>query len=304
MKLLITLFICGLFFLSYNPHSGYYSDLLLSFRLHWLILAFLMSLVLIVLRQLRLGGVSLMITLSALLLHLNVMSSFSTPLKSDLQVIQINASYKNPDFAGQLERLHQQRWDILVLQEFSDQNRALLEPFLNNYELYGYEEVEGAPYGIIVISRITIHNRQLVQLDGDRLGYIKLTFLIDDDFITLYTAHPPSPRNESLWLRRNWLLNELLIAVQQEHTPWFIAGDLNTVPWSGFFINEAGNKCADRAPLYASWSLFDAHINIFTGLPIDHCILSEELSLVDFKLSKFNGSDHQLLKYNLAVNQN
>ncbi|WP_235591170.1 endonuclease/exonuclease/phosphatase family protein [Pseudoalteromonas sp. H105] len=288
---------------AYLPFDSYFGDLITSLRMPLLVLTFVCGLLLLLMnvKKIALGILAACI---AGLLTLLPSPSWTTSLSAEmLSIKQINLNYNNPHIAKQLAALKNQSWDMLVLQEYSDLNRHLLRPFLTQADLFGYREVEGIPYGIVVISRLPIVYRQQVKLDGDRLGFIKLRLLFKDTVITTYIAHPPSPRTKQHWQNRNYLLAAMREALLSEKTPWLVIGDLNVVPWSYYFDFGTASSCYTQANAYVSFTPFRFFDSLFTGLPIDHCIFSDEFSLENLSVTSFEGSDHKMLSYQLSLNK-
>ncbi|GAA59816.1 hypothetical protein P20652_1680 [Pseudoalteromonas sp. BSi20652] len=287
--------------LAYNPLNNFYADVFTSLRIQLLFLALVCGLLLLALKLYKIGGGVLLICVIGLA---PLLFSFSSPSSTDgrvLTVKQINLNYNNKDIETHLSILLQQKWDIVILQEFSDKNRNLLSRFLTTTDMFGYEEVEGIPYGIVVISRIPMVYKHQIKLDADRLGYLKIKFLFDDKLLTAFVAHPPSPRSKQHWQNRNTLLAALNTAAHEEQNPWIIAGDLNTVPWSSYFNWSDSKTCFDKSR-YVSFMPFEKGRSTLTGLPIDHCIMSEKISLHRLEVNDFKGSDHKMLSYDLTIN--
>jgi endonuclease/exonuclease/phosphatase (EEP) superfamily protein YafD len=294
--------------LAYNPFNNYYSDLLLSLRLPLLLFLLVFALPLVCMKSYKLAlfVASFAIVGLFFLSHLKPLNAInqSHAIKTNsahtFLVKQINLSYANPYLTHTLPDLFAQEWDLLILQEFNDMHRDLLTAYLDEFDMYGYEHTQGSPYGLLILSRIPLIYSEKIALDGDRLGYLKLTLLVNDTVVTVFVAHPPSPRTHAFWLQRNQLLGALQQAVNTHSGPWLIAGDLNTVSWSDYFINTQGSSCIETVGYYASWSPIGFFADI--GLGIDHCIYSRALSLTEFSLHPFIGSDHLLLSYHLTIN--
>ena len=112
--------------------------------------------------------------------------------------------------------------------------------------------------------------------------------------------HPPSPRTQSLWSQRNLVLSEVSKEIKNLKGSWLVAGDFNTVPWSRYFINNK-SSCFKRAGFYTTWSLKNQLSDLkVLGLPIDHCLVSEDVSLSNVGVNSVSGSDHKLLHYELT----
>ena len=166
--------------------------------------------------------------------------------------------------------------------------------------MFGYEEVEGIPYGMVVLSRIPMVYKQQVKLDGDKLGYLKLKFMVGNTLLTTFIAHPPSPRSKRHWQNRNTLLAALKLSTQNEKGAWLVAGDLNVVPWSSYFEWQQAQTCFGQHR-YSSFMPFKKGHSILTGLPIDHCVMSEQVLLQSLVVTDFKGSDHKMLSYKISL---
>ncbi|ATG77882.1 endonuclease/exonuclease/phosphatase family protein [Pseudoalteromonas sp. 1_2015MBL_MicDiv] len=299
----IILLLAALLFiaLAYNPLEHFYADVFMSLRLQLLSAALVCALLLITLKLFKLGAALLLVCIvgvTPVLFNLSSSTSYSGPV---LSVKQINLNYSNKYIETHLATLLQKKWDVLILQEFSDKNRNLLNQFLSTTDMFGYEEIEGIPYGIVVLSRIPMVYKHQVKLDADRLGYIKLKFLFIDRIVTVFVAHPPSPRSRQHWQNRNTLLAALNTAAHNEKGVWVIAGDLNIVPWSQYFNWDDSKTCYGESERYVSFMPFERGRSIFTGLAIDHCIMSEGINLQRLTASDFKGSDHRMLSYDLII---
>ena len=293
-----------LLILAFNPIQNYAADLIRSFRFQLLAICLLLGITLLLLRALKLSLIILI--MSGLCLHpwysnSNITTDRKTNYSTQINIKQINLSYSNQHVENQFKDIITQQWDILILQEFNDRNRNLLQPFLKRAHLFGYKEVEGSPYGIVVVSRLPILLKQQVRIDGDRLGYIKLQFLIAEKIITGFIAHPPSPRTEQKWQNRNLILNNLKNVVNKTPSPWFISGDLNTVPWSHFYYWQSHNSCYNTLPGYVTYSSLGFIRSTFTSFAIDHCIVDASSEIDNVQVSDFKGSDHQLLSFTINI---
>lgn len=297
------IFICAaavFILLAFNPLTSFYADVFSSLRIQMLIAALMCGGALMLLKLYKLSAV--VILLCALGLG-PILVSFpvTSPVNSEaLSIKQINVNYSNKYLSTHLLSLRDENWDVLILQEFSDKNRHLLTQFITTTDMFGYEEVEGIPYGMVVLSRIPMVYKQQVKLDGDKLGYLKLKFMVGNTVLTTFIAHPPSPRSKRHWQNRNTLLAALKLSTQNEKGAWLVAGDLNVVPWSSYFEWQQAQTCFGQHR-YSSFMPFKKGHSILTGLPIDHCVLSEQVLLQSLLVTDFKGSDHKMLSYKISL---
>ena len=300
MRLLFLFSYIAILMLAFNQFDGYLFDLAAALRGLLIVCSFLPAFFLWWWsKKLSLSLITLSIGL--VLFHFKPYSSSEATQNTDIKVAQVNLQYSNPNLANIItSQFINAQNDILVLFEFNDTQRHVLDELNTQYHLFGYAEVEGAPFGIIVLSKLPIVQRQIKRFDNPKLGYVKLSFLHNNVMLNSVFLHPPSPRTQSLWSQRNLVLSEVAKEIKNLKGSWLVAGDFNTVPWSRFFINNK-SSCFNHAGFYTSWSLKNQLSDLkVLGLPIDHCLVSEDVSLSNVGVNSVSGSDHKLLHYELT----
>jgi len=80
-------------------------------------------------------------------------------------------------------------------------------------------------------------------------------------------------------------------------------GDLNATPWSPYYrqlLKGSGLRNTRQGfgilPTWPSWSLLDG-----LRIPIDHCLVSSTIEVIDIKTAQIKGSDHLSLVIDIAV---
>ena len=300
MRLLFLFSYIALLVLAFNQFDNYLFDLAAALRGVLIVCSFVPAVFLLWWSK-KLSLSLLALSIGLVLFHFKPYSADTEANNTDIKIAQINLQYSNPNLS-QIIKTHfvEEQNDILVLFEFNDTQRHVLDELNTQYHVFGYAEVEGAPFGIIVISKLPIVQKQIKRFDNPKLGYVKLSFLNNNVMLNSVFLHPPSPRTQSLWSQRNLVLSEVASEIKNLKGSWLVAGDFNTVPWSRYFMNIK-SSCFNHAGFYTSWSLKN-QISDFKvlGLPIDHCLVSEDVSLSNVDVSFVNGSDHKLLHYELT----
>ncbi|MBT8213936.1 MAG: endonuclease/exonuclease/phosphatase family protein [Acidimicrobiia bacterium] len=110
--------------------------------------------------------------------------------------------------------------------------------------------------------------------------------------VVVLAAHPRSPTNSDGSNKRDDLLAALTDLAAAEGEATIVVGDLNATPWS-----HAVRSLQDEAELrnslqgyglqptwHADWRLF--------AIPIDHALMSQDLTTVSRSTGPANGSDH------------
>jgi len=300
MRLILLVIYILIILLAFNQLEGYLFDLAGALR-GVLIICSLLPAILLLLWSKKLSFCLVFLSIGLVLFHFKPYSSSEAVKNSDIKIAQVNLQYSNPNLAQIIDSqfLGTQN-DILVLFEFNDTQRHVLYELNTQYHLFGYAEVEGAPFGILVISKLPIVQRQIKRFDNPKLGYVKLSFLYNNIMLNSVFFHPPSPRTHTLWSQRNRVLSEVSNEIKNLKGSWLVAGDFNTVPWSRYFI-KTKSSCFNRAGFYTSWSFNNQLSDLkVLGLPIDHCLVSEDVSLSNVGVNSVNGSDHKLLHYELT----
>lgn len=296
--ILFILYSCILI-LAFNQVDNYWFDLIASLRGQMLAFSLLFAMA-CVHKAKKLGAVCVVLSTVLIFHHYNYFNQADSQ-PGDIKIAQANVHYSNPYLTDIINtQLVNSDNDILILFEFNDKQRHLLSELKGRYHLFGYAEVEGAPFGIIVISKHPIIQKQIRYLGNPKLGFVQLNFLFKDTVVSTILLHPPSPRNQLLWEQRNYLLSKVDQQMLQLKGHWFIAGDFNTVPWSRYFLNH-NYSCSQQGRNYASWSAVENKLAIsLVGLPIDNCIVSQGTRLSGVHTQVIKGSDHHLLSYQLS----
>lgn len=302
MRLLILVLYGVLLFLAFNQLDSYMLDLIAALRGQLILVSFL-PVGLCYFYSKKVASSLLVLSTILTLVHFKPYSSNQREV-GDIKVTQINLQYSNPNLQQIIyNQMIEEKNDILVLLEFNDTQRHVLDNLNTEYHLFGYAEVEGAPFGIIVISKLPIIQKQIKRFDNPKLGYVKLSFLHNNIMLNSLVFHPPSPRDRTLWTQRNSVLSKVQNEIKTLGGNWLIAGDFNTVPWSRYFI-EADNNCFDRSGFYVTWpSKIQFNGSPVLGLPIDHCIASEKIRLTNINTSFVKGSDHRSLTYEVKLSK-
>jgi len=286
-------------------------DNLINLQVQWASLALLLLLInLFWVKKLKLICLFLYAVTSAYNLLPLYCSPATTNTQTDnrvqqpLSIAQVNLSYTNPYLAQLLPTLGDARFDILVLQEASDNAFANIQKLTRYYPYsFGINEHEATPSGLAILSRYPIIEKKRHDT-GDKSGNILEVIVQPTDStipIQLYALHPSSPRTEKRWLLRNEILTNL--AQRIVHSPFahqIVIGDFNSSPWSGAlqrFMNHSQLKnSASGFGYIPSWSYSKNPLFLLlSSAYIDHCLLSSAFKVINKHAQPLPGSDHQLI---------
>ena len=189
--------------------------------------------------------------------------------------------------------------DVVVLQELSPEWREGLAGLGATYPYNAGNSPEDR-FGIGVWSKFLVRSRILPATGAGRTSVeAKLTFPEGD--LTLVVTHPVPPMGS----RGTQLRDEQLVAIGRHVSrlsgPVVVLADLNATPWShGFREFERTSGLRDtsrRAGLTPTWPSFLPGMRI----PLDHCLVSPDINILEKRAGPFVGSDHLPLIVSLTL---
>ena len=235
----------------------------------------------------------------------------ATESSPTIRIAQLNLRYWNPNIETIVADLAHQPYDVVVLQEISDESLASVSRLTDTYP-HSIGSASAARFG----SRHALFSRwPLVDRQVHDLGYLEgrvidvgVVFEPALTTIRMITLHPGAPRSETLWQLRNSTLEFVGGLVENSGHPWqVVVGDLNVSPWSPHWQRLMDNgKLTNTARGHGyipSWSPFNGNPlgRYLTSSQLDHSLVTESLETVSKTYRTVDGSDHALVETQLAV---
>ena len=261
------------------------------FRLHLVAVALALALVLAVVRARRSLALLLATAAASLALTWPALPGLAPPAKGhaspDLVVAQQNLLYLNATPEDAVHALAGAEADVLLLQEVSERNRAVLRVLADRFP---YRAV--CPFrrfrSIAILSR---HPFQGEPRCGGDAGVASARIGIAGRSIAVASLHARWPWPYPQW-RHVDEINAHLAAIPP---PLVLGGDFNASPWSAFVrrLSDAAN--ARPVPgLRFTFNLRtlqrgDSRVG---GLPLDHVLHTADLVPTGVQLLPHAGSDH------------
>lgn len=226
--------------------------------------------------------------------------SDSSAAELPLRVMSLNVQRSNQNYAEVRHIIERHSPDLIVLQEVDIGWLRELSGLSKQYP-YTINEARNTNFGIALFSKFALQKADIVYLSDARYPSILADVAIDDRRITILGTHPPPPTGAFYAQLRNTQLTAIVRARQRANGPFLLLGDLNTSPWSYHFIRlleEADLHSAARG--YGVLPTWPAQL-FPMGIPIDHCLHSEGIKVVDFRLGERVGSDHLPIFVDLMI---
>lgn len=210
------------------------------------------------------------------------------------RAMHLNLYVDNEQAATVLDLIRRESPDFVLFQELTPRLLGDLESLRSEYPHvanYARDWVNGQA----VFSKWPIIRKDFREPDGGWYwGYLTVELQLPEAKLIAFAIHPTPPMSDAMWNGRNEVLGEVGKQAAATVGPMMIIGDFNCTPYSAFFqelksISGTRDSRTGRGIL-ATWpSKYPA----FMRIPIDHCLVSKELTVVDRRVGEACGSDHQ-----------
>ncbi len=189
--------------------------------------------------------------------------------------------------------------DLVVVLEI---NLRWAEALLTLDKLYPYSIIEPREdnFGIALLSRHPISSHRVEQLADSRVPTIIATIDLPGQSLNVIGTHPEPPIGPRRAAFRNAQLDAIADVVSQTTRPVIVLGDLNASPYSPQFqelLQRSGLRDSRQGfGVLASWPNRPWVLRI----PIDHALLSPDLTVTDRYVGPNIGSDHRPIVVDFA----
>ncbi len=183
--------------------------------------------------------------------------------------------------------------DVVIVQEVNLFWARALEAL---HQKYPFFEVlpRGGGSGIALYSRFCFERLAVELPESDARPGIIVTLQLRGTPVSLLTIHPRAPLRRGHFERRNNMLASAAASLQQMAAPKLFVGDLNISVWSPYYrslIKETKlvnvRKGFGVLPSWPTFMLFG-----WLMIPIDHCLVSEDIRVIKTQTGEPIGSDH------------
>ena len=204
-------------------------------------------------------------------------------------LMNVNTQLGNP--ASVANALRQSNPDIVVLEEVNTRWLNDLAPVLAVYQ-YSKQEPRADNFGIALYSKFPIAQSRVEFIGDAGVPSIMAEIETPQGPCTVLATHPLPPVGREYSRLRNSQLAQLPRWVHRASSPLILLGDLNTTPWSSHFqqlLNDSGLRDSLQGRgVRPTWPTR----NPLLLIPIDHCLYSTGIGIVERQTGPHVGSDH------------
>jgi endonuclease/exonuclease/phosphatase (EEP) superfamily protein YafD len=222
------------------------------------------------------------------------------PASVPLKVLCANVQYTNTHYAAFLALIRAERPHVVIAQEANEPWLAYLNGLRTEFP-YAITIPRRGGAGLACYSRLPLEHAEVLALGQPQRPGLLAHLRLDGPVVALCTLHPRAPLRRHGVGPRNMQLRAAAARLQTVPPPKLLIGDLNTSPWSPAYrrmVQTTGLRDARQGfgllPTWpADWP--------WLALPIDHCLVSPELTVVHVRTGPHIGSDHLPLIVELRV---
>ena len=285
-------------------HKYWLVDIFANFKLQYLVISVFLLFIAGLLLKKKILALSL-ILLSILwngyfvapyYFNSKVLDSEST---KKFKISSINLLSSNTEIALVKDYILKENPDVLVLMEFTPRWESDLLSITDNYP-YKKLVTRTDNFGIALLSRFEMKTAI------DYFGLYDKPSVIGDLKIkgaryTIVATHPVPPISQTTFINRNKQLTNIIKKKPLFSENLIIVGDFNTSSFSNHFGTLLKDGLKDSRMGFGLLPTWPASFEIFQTT-LDHCLVSENLVVLDRSTGKSIGSDH--LPINIVIRAN
>ncbi|HUL80982.1 MAG TPA: endonuclease/exonuclease/phosphatase family protein [Gammaproteobacteria bacterium] len=215
-----------------------------------------------------------------------------------IKLLSANVLYRNHSATRLLEIVRRESPDVVVLIEYTPEWAQMVDELRANYP-HRLEGPGSGAFGIALFSRFELESAAPFDL-GDT-SEIEARVRTPRGALTLFAVHLRSPTTPWRGQMRNRQLDELATRVARASGPVAVIGDFNATPYSPIFsawLARTGLTDTRRGrTLSPSWPTMLPIV----AIPIDHCAVSKDVTIVAHRSLPAFGSDHYPILAELAL---
>ncbi|MFN0109935.1 MAG: endonuclease/exonuclease/phosphatase family protein [Blastocatellia bacterium] len=219
-----------------------------------------------------------------------------------LKLLLANVNFENTAHGPFIAFVKRQAPDVLVVQEA---NSAWCDSLLSLQSLYPFYQSlpKSGGSGMALYSRFRFQQLSIELNEGNARPSILAKMDFDGVTVSLLSIHPRAPIQKGHFELRNAMFDSAAECLRKLSGPKIFVGDLNITPWSHYYRNFAEQtgltdvrKGFGLLPSWPTFLLFK-----WLMIPLDHCLVSNDICVTNVKTGQASGSDHLTLIVELEI---
>ena len=220
----------------------------------------------------------------------------------ELRLLHSNVLVSNRNYDSVMALVREVKPDIAVFQEVNAGWLTALDA-IHDQLPYTYAEPNAVGFGNVIYSALPLQQPSMQFLGQTKYASLAAQVSKGGQTFSLMTTHPPPPIREALFQWRNQWLSAIAPYVRSQTHPVIVLGDFNVSMWSPYYrqaVSAAGlRNSREGFGVLPSWS--PRGWMTWLAIPIDHCLVSAELVVLNTQTGRNIGSDHLPLIVDVAI---
>lgn len=218
-----------------------------------------------------------------------------------VKVLTVNVHTANDRFDLVRAAVASHAPDIVLFTEMNDLWLTEMKSLTAGYP-YTVARTRSDNFGIVLFSRIQPQKLEIIDFLAGEVPSIEMVFPLGSRTVTLIGTHPLPPRTYEYSAIRNAQLVLIARYLAKVTGPKIVMGDMNTVPWSPYFrdlLRDGGLKDTGLGRgVVVTWP---SHAWWLFGIPLDHILVSPDVSVISRSVGPWVGSDHYPVVAEIAI---
>jgi endonuclease/exonuclease/phosphatase (EEP) superfamily protein YafD len=293
---------CFATFLGFLGRWHWFLDLFSHFRVQYLAAQLILGALFFLIRWRRTATLCMACACFNLMVLLPTLFRYRSEIPEAaplVRVMLLNVNSTTGDAARVRELIASERPDLFVLQEVTAQWLRDLGASTNAYPHQVLVPREDN-FGIALFSRIPLLDRRVEYVGRAGVPSVFATFRSADREVLVVGSHPVPPAGGEYTRWRNEQLSRLPDFVPGGQT-CLLLGDLNVTPWHPRLRALLDESCLVDSARWSGLQPTWHRGNPVLALPLDYCLHSPDVLVVNRKIGPEVGSDHRPLIATLAL---
>lgn len=270
-------------------------DLFTHFRVQYLIIAVALTTGFILMRKRAYVSMAVMVVVINAVYVIPIYSKTSHNAGGvhgkHLKIFQANVLTSNTQYASLVDQIITESPDIVVLQEIDSKWLTELNVLKAQYS-HNIAVPSKDNFGMAIYSKIPITNHVVHKWSDFDIPNIEAIFDLDGNAFQMIATHLLPPVNKRFFTARKTHFEAMANAINAAELPSIVLGDFNTTGWSDEYKNLKSStgliNTSNGFGYIPTWPTTLAPLMI----PIDHCLVSKDFRVNDFRSGQRFGSDH------------
>jgi endonuclease/exonuclease/phosphatase (EEP) superfamily protein YafD len=300
----LVFFFCLPTFLGFGARWLWILELAVHFRVQYVCVMIPLVILLLLQRRFKYALLPLIVLVinAAFILPLYFSSSQPAAGLSRFRAISANVYTANRNHQRFIDFVKHENPDFFCVMEVNERWLQKLHILDEDYP-FSISQPRPDNFGIAFFSRVPVVDSRIIQLADSHVPTLIVKLKMDNRLLSVIGTHPLPPVSSAYAGRRNRQIAALGKLVSETSGPLVVMGDFNMTSWSPHFrdlLRRTGLQDSRRGfGVQPSWP----QQRPWLFIPIDHALVSSEISVHNRYIGGNIGSDHRPIVIDFSISE-